>query len=210
MPTHVFFNLKKAKQERITNAALTEISHYRLEDASIKRIVEAAEIARGSFYQYFVDIDDLFLFILNMTKLNIQSEKRNEIQINPNVDFVEFIHKSFIEKIESIFTEFNNQIDNQILKMVMASDKAQKLFIENIGFASMISELRENFKQMNFHSKLDDYSMNIIFDMTFSLVEDTVYKLLKRKITKEQAIQEVDIKLHILTFGIYGKPYIVK
>ena len=118
--------------------------------------------------------------------------------------------KSLEEKIESIFTEFNNQIDNQILKMVMASDKAQKLFIENIGFASMISELRENFKQMNFHSKLDDYSMNIIFDMTFSLVEDTVYKLLKRKITKEQAIQEVDIKLHILTFGIYGKPYIVK
>ena len=57
MPTHVFFNLKKAKQERITNAALTEFSHYRLEDASIKRIVEAAEIARGSFYQYFEDLD---------------------------------------------------------------------------------------------------------------------------------------------------------
>ena len=53
MPTNTFFNLPAEKKHKILKAANKEFARVPLEQASIKNIVEDAEIARGSFYQYF-------------------------------------------------------------------------------------------------------------------------------------------------------------
>jgi len=202
MPTTVFFNLSKEKQERIIKATITEFHQYKLEDVSIKRIVESAKIARGSFYQYFNDVDDLFIYILSLAKEKIQFDKTIEIQTNPSVDFIEFVRKSFLDKIEQLFDENTIRFDTQIVQMIMASEKAQRLFIENMGFVSMVSEIKNNFSQMNFHQIHDPKKINIVLDMTFVVIEQTIYKLLRKEITKEEAIEELNIKLYILSNGI--------
>ena len=48
------------------DAAINEFSEYGLEKASINRIVENSEIAKGSFYQYFSDKKDLYLHIIQL------------------------------------------------------------------------------------------------------------------------------------------------
>ena len=63
MPKETFFNLKEEKQQRILMAALHEIGEYGYDKASVTRIVKEAGIATGSFYQYFEDLDDLFVYI---------------------------------------------------------------------------------------------------------------------------------------------------
>ena len=63
MPKDTFLNLKEEKKERILNAALEDIAAYGYDKASVTRIVKRAGIATGSFYQYFEDLDDLFLYI---------------------------------------------------------------------------------------------------------------------------------------------------
>ena len=63
MPKDTFTNLKEDKQRRIFNAALHEIAEYGYENASVTRIVKNAGIATGSFYQYFEDMEDLFVYI---------------------------------------------------------------------------------------------------------------------------------------------------
>lgn len=63
MPKETFFNLKEEKKQRILQAALNEIAENGFEKAGVTRIVKEAGIATGSFYQYFDDLDDLFLFI---------------------------------------------------------------------------------------------------------------------------------------------------
>ncbi|MCR5825540.1 MAG: TetR/AcrR family transcriptional regulator [Oscillospiraceae bacterium] len=65
MPTQTFFRLPEEKRTRLTQAAWQEFSSVRFSEASINRIVHAAQIPRGSFYQYFADKDDLFFFLLD-------------------------------------------------------------------------------------------------------------------------------------------------
>ena len=64
MPTSTFFNLPPPKRERLLRAAEAEFVRKPFNEASINRIIQAAEIPRGSFYQYFEDKTDLFRYIL--------------------------------------------------------------------------------------------------------------------------------------------------
>ena len=65
MPTSTFFNLPPPKRERLLRAAAEEFSRKPFNEVSINRIIQAAEIPRGSFYQYFADKTDLFRYILS-------------------------------------------------------------------------------------------------------------------------------------------------
>ena len=64
MPKDTFLNLHEEKRDFIEEAALDEFSEHGYEASSINRIVDAARIAKGSFYQYFEDKGDLFKHIL--------------------------------------------------------------------------------------------------------------------------------------------------
>lgn len=64
MPKQTFFNLPKEKRETIMNAATEEFAEYGLENASTNRIVKNSGIAKGSFYQYFEDKQDVFMHML--------------------------------------------------------------------------------------------------------------------------------------------------
>lgn len=63
VPTQTFFNLPEEKRERIIRAAIDEFADNSFHQASIAKIIEQAGISRGSFYQYFSDIKDLYKFI---------------------------------------------------------------------------------------------------------------------------------------------------
>ena len=64
MLSETFKNLPKEKQDRILSVAQTEFANYGFDLASIQRIVKAANISRGSFYQYFRDKTDIFTAFL--------------------------------------------------------------------------------------------------------------------------------------------------
>ncbi|MCI8714974.1 MAG: TetR/AcrR family transcriptional regulator [Oscillospiraceae bacterium] len=64
MPTITFFNLPPPKREKLLRAAVAEFARKPCGEVSINRIIQAAEIPRGSFYQYFADKSDLFRHVL--------------------------------------------------------------------------------------------------------------------------------------------------
>ena len=64
MPKDTFFNLPEEKREQVFRAAVDEFAAHPFEQASINRIVRRAGIAKGSFYQYFGDKKDLFVYLL--------------------------------------------------------------------------------------------------------------------------------------------------
>jgi AcrR family transcriptional regulator len=66
MPKATFFNLPVEKREHITAVAVEEFGDYDYGDVSISRIVARAGIAKGSFYQYFDDKDDLHRYLLDL------------------------------------------------------------------------------------------------------------------------------------------------
>jgi AcrR family transcriptional regulator len=66
MPKQTFLNLPPEKRETIMNAAIEEFAEYGLENASTNRIVKNSGIAKGSFYQYFEDKQDVFMHMLEV------------------------------------------------------------------------------------------------------------------------------------------------
>jgi AcrR family transcriptional regulator len=66
MPKETFFNLPQEKREHITKIAIEEFGSYEFPEVSISRIVARAGIAKGSFYQYFEDKEDLFEYLLDL------------------------------------------------------------------------------------------------------------------------------------------------
>lgn len=68
MPKETFYRLPDEKRERIMAAAEREFLENSFEAASINRIIKEAAIPMGSFYQYFEDKKDIFLYIVSTHK----------------------------------------------------------------------------------------------------------------------------------------------
>lgn len=74
MPKNTFFNLPQEKRELIEAVAIEEFAENSLQSASVNAIVSNAGIAKGSFYQYFENLEDLYnhiLDIVNKRKLEL-------------------------------------------------------------------------------------------------------------------------------------------
>jgi len=68
MPKDTFFHLSQQKRDLIENAAIEEFADNSLHSASVNAIVNNAGIAKGSFYQYFENLEDLYKHILSIVK----------------------------------------------------------------------------------------------------------------------------------------------
>jgi AcrR family transcriptional regulator len=66
MPKQTFLNLSEEKRNVIIGAAIDEFAQYGLENASTNRIVSNSGISKGSFYQYFEDKQDVFMYLLTV------------------------------------------------------------------------------------------------------------------------------------------------
>ena len=74
MPNNTFFNLTADKRSRIIENAIREFADNPYNVASISNIVREADIAKGSFYQYFEDKQDLYRYLIELgieEKLNL-------------------------------------------------------------------------------------------------------------------------------------------
>lgn len=66
MPQETFFNLPDDKRSLIISAAMDEFSKADYNTASINQICNKSNIAKGSFYQYFADKLDLYVYIMTL------------------------------------------------------------------------------------------------------------------------------------------------
>ena len=66
MPQQTFFNLPEEKRRQILQVAIDEFAENDYDNVSISRIVARAGIAKGSFYQYFADKEDLYAHLLEL------------------------------------------------------------------------------------------------------------------------------------------------
>jgi len=112
MPKATFFNLSKEKADRIIEIAIEEFKEHSYENASINRIVEGAEISKGSFYQYFEDKKDLYKYILEKAE-----KKRNKYLLD---SIKEENYLSFFDSLEKLFVaEAKFAIEQPELSMIV-------------------------------------------------------------------------------------------
>ncbi|MEM1172994.1 MAG: TetR/AcrR family transcriptional regulator [Cyanobacteria bacterium P01_H01_bin.35] len=113
MSSQTFFNLPQIKRQNIANAAIAEFANHSYESASISAIVNRAAIAKGSFYQYFKDKQDLYLYLVDQGL-----EVRNA-----------FIAKANLPSVQSGFFVYLRALLQTLLEFQLANpDWTQILF----------------------------------------------------------------------------------
>ena len=115
IPKSTFFNLSEEKKERIIEAALDEFAEYTYYKSSVTRIVKKADIAKGSFYQYFTDKEDLYEYIIMMISEKKMEYMQDIIDKINELEFFDFLRKLYLAGIK--FAQDNpllNKISNNL------------------------------------------------------------------------------------------------
>ncbi|ATW26652.1 TetR/AcrR family transcriptional regulator [Candidatus Formimonas warabiya] len=101
MPKNTFYNLSDEKKGRIFDAALQEFSTRRFSEASLNQIIKNAGIPKGSFYQYFDNKEDLYLYMIEVVGKEKTEILSNVKGMDPDADVFEVImHRTreFLER----------------------------------------------------------------------------------------------------------------
>ncbi len=131
MPTRTFIKLPKDKRLRILKAAKKEFSRVPLDKAIIANIVKDAEIPRGSFYQYFENIEDLFLYLLQYM-YGIDKKKFSRYLKETNNDVYEALKLRFSNTIERLANEENRQFRLNIISTIFNDSSRDENFAKQI------------------------------------------------------------------------------
>lgn len=121
MPKQRYYNLSYEKKQRIIKSTINEMCRVPMNEMSINRIIQDANISRGSFYQYFDDKYDLIREVISGYKNNML-EKIIKFLTYKNRDIFElyiYMFKSAImftekEKNEKLINNFFNSFKNDI------------------------------------------------------------------------------------------------
>jgi len=154
MPKDTFFNLSLEKRTRIEEAAIDEFSTFNFDSASVNRIVEGAEIAKGSFYQYFKDKKDLYMHIMDII-VKKKLEYMTPTIMNPfGVDVFTLLremyksgltfaleHPKLLEIGNKLLLDQNNEIYKEIMKENKA--KSDVVFLQILQAAKDRGEVRD-------------------------------------------------------------------
>lgn len=91
--------LKIEKRQAIQAALLEEFTHFPVAESQVARIVKAAGISRGAFYNYFEDLPDAYRYLYRIAITNIHQGLHTNQLATAN-DFVEQT-RAFIDGVEN-------------------------------------------------------------------------------------------------------------
>ncbi|GAB2540322.1 TetR/AcrR family transcriptional regulator [Gracilibacillus alcaliphilus] len=122
MPKNTFYNLPGKKRWKLDQALYKEFSFYSLNDSSIARIIADAEIPRGSFYQYFSDLEDAYYYTLEQQMREVANlftgllEKHDGVIYSATTEFYAILLKE--SKHFPIFTHALLNMNGKIHQLI--------------------------------------------------------------------------------------------
>lgn len=191
MPTSTYYNLNPIKKERIENAVKKEFSRVPLIDMSVKNIVNDANIARGSFYQYFETREDLIKYILEK-EFGKEEERFLKLLGETNKDIFETAYRYLVGMIE--MQEKNSSYYINIYQYL----RETKIFpLKNIDLSNVNQYV--NTSMLNVNTVEEAYAaIRVIAIITFS----KKMEILNNKVSKEKGLKEYKQELDIIKKGL--------
>lgn len=159
MPNPAFFNLPKDKRDLIISVAMDEFSAANYDLASINQICKKSNIAKGSFYQYFTDKLDLYVYIMTLAvdeKIRFFNEVLSEFN---SLTLLEKVRTLFIRGFdfsikypqfaalgEQFIKETNENAKSAVIKV--GEKRSESLFVAMVEDARSKGEISEDVDSM--------------------------------------------------------------
>lgn len=140
MPSDKFLKLPLDKKKILIDATKREFSIHKYEDASVNKIIKSINMPRGSFYLYFENKQDLYLYILKSYIKELKSQFLEILKKNSGNIFDSFI--SFYDKMIDNNSGEHDLINNMFINMNSKQiDIAVPQFIKEEIDGSIISAM---------------------------------------------------------------------
>lgn len=201
VPKTTFFNLSKQKQKRITSAAISVFASKAFDHITVKDIVESAQIPRGSFYQYFEDLIDLYTHLIDYAqtiKMTYVQPILSRVGQEPFLDL-------YIELFEAglVFAKAHFDL-YQVASHLFLSQNPQliqrKKFIDQQGIEGLSHWLKKDQDSGFIKSDID---VVMIAKVLYHLnARDLIYELYKGT-PHPEILQMVEKILTIIKYGAY-------
>lgn len=200
MPKETFFNLEAAKQEKIIQAAVNEFTKHELHKSRVSNIIKEADIPRGSFYQYFVDIDDLFYFVIDSEFDKIIYSGLSESEKTD--DLFEFVRLSFVIDYKS----YLNNVKHSFMRNVFKSIGGNYEYLEyhNSKRRKYILDVL-NKLDLSMLRPMDDQRLIEFYEFLQEIKRSILNKAVVNNLTFEDASKQLEWKLDIIKQGAYVK-----
>lgn len=203
LPTTTFYNLPDKKKNRIVKAAVEEFAQNGYTKASITRIVNEADIAKGSYYQYFEDKEDLYKYILKKAvekKLKYVKEELNDFNEG---DFFEYWRKLNIASLK--YAEANFKLAKVASNFVKnKKQEFNSLIIDEykkLGLDSFERLLKRAVEEGDVRKDINiSYTAGLLYKASFFITD---YFFEKNNIKQlDEFIPLVDNIIEIIQYGI--------
>lgn len=199
MAKQTFLNLNEEKRKVIEESLKKEFSRVPLKDALVSNIVKCAKIPRGSFYQYFNDIDDAFYYVIGQYSKDIKKTLLENIVRNKG-DIILSYRQLYIYILDMIEKEENKDYFEKIF-LNMNYD-IEIMFTPNFneGLNVMLNQI--DITKLNIPSK---FSLSYILDIIESVMMNNIVKSYKRNLSREKNIEIFEKELALVCAGILKK-----
>lgn len=186
MPKKTFFNLPIDKKQKIIDAAYDLFIENDYKDVNIRSIAKKAGISIGSFYQYFDDKDDLYLFLMTEIEKKIYDKQKNRTGL--------YLTDTETIPIEEICTPkeiaFNRTWYNAPIEVKM------KFYFGKYS-KEMNSIVWDELVELNKSGKLvDGLDLEFIFHLYVTLMFNILMYFKEKNITDEEEIIRIKRKFY--------------
>ncbi len=197
MPKDTFFNLSEKKRNKIIQAAKNEFTEHELFKSRVSNIIANAEIPRGSFYQYFEDLEDLYYYVIDDLFDTIYTEGNRFTQ--DTSDLFEFAANSF----EYDYDAYKNDKRHQFMMNVLKSISNNEDYVQDYNkrrtdyIMSILNKM--DLSNIKFSTKEELVKMYIMIQ---DIKRSVINKAMIDQLSKEEAIKEVKWYLDIIKNGL--------
>jgi AcrR family transcriptional regulator len=193
VPKDTFNNLSVDKKRKIFDAAVKEFSTKRFSEASINQIVKTAEIPRGSFYQYFNDKEDIYLYMFDRISMEKREVARHSEGLDRDADFFNLC----IDSTKATFEWAQHNPEYMRISMYMEIDDSEFITRLRASLSESLVRLIERDKSRGLIKP--EIDSNLVADMVYTLIWKQGSSFMT---DKEMFIKKVSQGIKIIKEGI--------
>ena len=177
-----------------------EFARASFEKASVSRIVEDANIPRGSFYQYFEDKEDAIRYIVHK-HISLEHKMMYELLLQTQGNIFDMAVLVFDRMTNETKETDRKELYRNIMKEIKKNNI--NVFDENMKYENL-EQVKKIIDKNNLNIQKED-SLKYIMKILINITRSEVIEVVDNKVSIDQGKADLQKQLEILKYGMLKK-----